>query len=99
MKLHHVGIVVKNIKHSVAWYTTKFNCKTEYIDDSWAMLLFPEGGYLALVTDTQHPPHFWIETPDAESYGELKEHRDGTRTSYIKDPDGNVIELLLDNKV
>jgi len=99
LKLHHVGIVVKSIKHSVAWYTTKFNCKTEYIDDSWAMLLFPEGGYLALVTDTQHPPHFCLETPDAGWYGELKEHRDGTRTSYIKDPDGNVVELLLDNKV
>ena len=99
MKLHHVGIVVKNTKHSVAWYTTKFNCKTEYMDDSWAMLLFPEGGYLALVTDTQHPPHFCLETPNAQSYGELKEHRDGTRTSYITDPDGNVVELLLDNKV
>ena len=24
MKLHHVGIVVKDIKRSVAWYTTKF---------------------------------------------------------------------------
>ena len=60
MKLHHVGITVKNIKHSVAWYTTKFNCKTEYISDTWAMLEFPNGGNLALVTNRQHPPHFCI---------------------------------------
>ena len=96
MKLHHVGIVVKNIKHSVAWYITKFNCKTEYIDDTWAMLQFPDGGHIALVTDSQHPPHFCIETPDAELYGELVEHRDGTKTTYIKDPDDNVVELLLE---
>jgi catechol 2,3-dioxygenase-like lactoylglutathione lyase family enzyme len=96
MKLHHVGITVKNIKHSVAWYTTKFNCKTEYISDTWAMLEFPNGGNLALVTNRQHPPHFCIETPDAELYGELVEHRDGTKTTYIKDPDDNVVELLLE---
>ncbi len=65
MKFHHVGITVKSIKQSVAWYTTQFNCKTDYMDDTWAMLQFPKGGYLALVTDTQHPPHFCLETPDA----------------------------------
>tara|TARA_R110000851_G_scaffold212523_1_gene365161 strand:- start:701 stop:997 length:297 start_codon:yes stop_codon:yes gene_type:complete len=96
MKLHHVGITVKNIKRSVAWYTSKFNCRTEYISDTWAMLEFPNGGNLALVTDYQHPPHFCIETPDAELYGELVEHRDGTKTTYIKDPDDNVVELLLE---
>ena len=99
MKLHHVGIVVKDIKRSVAWYTTQFNVKTDYIDDTWAMVSFPNGGRLSFVLKDQHPPHFCLETPDAGWYGELKEHRDGTRTSYIKDPDGNVIELLLDNKV
>ena len=57
---------------------------------------FPNGGNLALVTNRQHPPHFCIETPDAELYGELVEHRDGTKTTYIKDPDDNVVELLLE---
>ena len=97
MKLHHVGIVVKDIRRSVAWYTTKFNVKTEYIDDSWAMVKFPNGGRVSFVLKDQHPPHFCLETPDAGWYGELKEHRDGTHTSYIKDRDGNVVELLLDN--
>ena len=98
MKLHHVGIVVKSIKQSVAWYTTQFNVRTEYIDDTWAMVTFPDGGRLSFVLKDQHPPHFCIETPNAESYGKLKEHRDGTKTSYIEDPDGNVVELLLDTK-
>ena len=79
--------------------TTQFNVKTEYMDDSWAMVTFPNGGRLSFVLKEQHPPHFCLETPDAGWYGELKEHRDGTRTSYITDPDGNVVELLLDNKV
>ena len=99
MKLHHVGIVVKDIKRSVAWYTTQFNVKTEYMDDSWAMVTFPNGGRLSFVLKEQHPAHFCLETPDAGWYGELKEHRDGTRTSYIEDSDGNVVELLLDTKV
>jgi len=57
MKLHHVGIVVKSIKQSVAWYTTQFNVRTEYIDDTWAMLQFPKGGYIALATDTHNQHH------------------------------------------
>ena len=65
MKLHHVGIVVKDIKRSVAWYTTQFNVKTEYMDDSWAMVTFPNGGRLSFVLKEQHPPHFCLETPDA----------------------------------
>ena len=81
MKLHHVGIVVKDIKRSVAWYTTQFNVKTDYMDASWAMVTFPNGGRLSFVLKEQHPPHFCLETPDAGWYGELKEHRDGTRTT------------------
>ena len=50
--MHHVGIVVKDIKRSVAWYTTQFNVKTEYIDDSWAMVTFPTVSYTHLTLPT-----------------------------------------------
>ena len=53
---------------------------------------------LALVLPEQHPFHFAIESDDASSYGELTEHRDGTASVYIKDIDGNNIEMLKLNR-
>lgn len=49
---------------------------------------------LALVLPDQHPYHFAITCEDAEKYGTLTPHRDGTESIYIKDPDGNHVELL-----
>ena len=33
-------------------------------------------------------------TPDAEKFGEMKTHWDGTRSCYVDDPFGNAIEML-----
>ena len=94
-KIHHLAIQVKSIKESVDWYTKTFQCEVAYQDDTWAMLQF-DNIALALVIPEQHPYHFCFEKPtaEAESFGELKTHRDGTRTVYTKDINGNVIEIL-----
>jgi catechol 2,3-dioxygenase-like lactoylglutathione lyase family enzyme len=91
--IHHLAIQVKNIKDSVSWYNKQFNCKIVYEDDSWAMIEFANIS-LALVLAEQHPFHFAILDNEAEKYGELKHHRDGTASIYIKDPSGNNIEIL-----
>ena len=49
---------------------------------------------LALVPPKQHPPHIGFIHPQAESFGELKLHRDGTRSCYVADPAGNAVEVL-----
>lgn len=49
---------------------------------------------LALVLHGQHPPHIAIERADAQVYGALTKHRDGTASVYVYDPFGNVIEVL-----
>lgn len=91
--IHHIAIQVKDIKETLAWYVETFGAEVEYQDDSWAMLKFGNIS-LALVLPEQHPYHFAIEMDNAESFGELTKHRDGTASVYIKDPSGNNVEIL-----
>jgi catechol 2,3-dioxygenase-like lactoylglutathione lyase family enzyme len=89
----HVAIAVKDIAKAVRWYTERFNCAVEYKDDTWAYLKF-ENIRLALVIPEQHPAHIAFAVDKAEQHGALETHRDGTRSLYLKDPDGNSVELM-----
>lgn len=91
--LHHVAISVDDIAKAVDWYRTHLRCRVAYQDSTWAMLEFGNVN-LALVIPSQHPPHLGFVTPDAEKYGELKRHRDGTRSIYVADCAGNAVEFL-----
>ena len=91
--IDHVAIPVANVAEGVAWYAGKFRCRVIYQDQTWAFLQFGNVR-LALVVASQHPPHVAFEREDAESFGALKGHRDGTRSVYIKDPSGNAVEIL-----
>lgn len=97
--VHHVALAVKDITEAVEWYTGTFRCDVVYADESWAMLKFANC-HLALVTSGQHPPHLGFLTPveEAERFGALKAHRDGTRSVYVDDPSGNSVELLVDER-
>ncbi len=92
-RVHHLAISVSNIRESVEWYTARFKCNVSYQDDTWAMLDFANI-QMALVTSSQHPPHISFACADAEKFGPLRPHRDGTRSTYITDPDGNSVEIL-----
>lgn len=91
--LHHVAIQVQDIAESVRWYRETFRCEIAYQDETWALLKFSNTS-LALVIPNQHPPHVGFTCPEASSFGELKTHRDGTRSIYISDPSGNAVELM-----
>ena len=95
-RIDHIAISVTNIKEAVDWYTRTFDCEIEYQDDTWAFLAFDNIKF-ALVIPDQHPPHIAFVRPDAEKYGPLKTHRDGTRSIYINDPSGNSIEILAED--
>jgi catechol 2,3-dioxygenase-like lactoylglutathione lyase family enzyme len=90
--LHHAAIRVKDVKETVEWYTQRFRCAVEYQDATWAMLAF-ENVRLAFVLPEQHPPHIAI-LGDPTTFGEPKLHRDGTSSIYVKDPDGNNVEVM-----
>ena len=91
--IHHIAISVDDIAAAVDWYRGTFTCEIEYQDETWALLKFANAS-LALVLPNQHPPHIGFVTPKAEEYGELKTHRDGTRSIYIADSSKNAVELL-----
>ena len=92
-QLDHVAIPTENIALTVDWYQQHFRCDVAYQDATWALLKF-ENTQLALVMPSQHPPHVGFVSPEAETYGELQPHRDGTRSVYVQDPGGNAIEIL-----
>lgn len=96
--IHHVAISVPNVKEALDWYCQSFDCEIIYQDETWAFLSFANIA-LALVVPGQHPPHVAFTRKDAEKYGELKTHRDGTRSCYIKDPAGNAIEIMAADSV
>lgn len=94
--IHHMAISVPDVAKAVEWYTSRFHCGVEYIDDTWALLVFANAK-LALVLPQEHPGHVAISRPDANKFGELVTHRDGIKSVYITDIFGNAIEVLEDS--
>ena len=92
-RIDHIAVPVRNIKAAVDWYTSIFDCTVEYQDDTWAFLIF-DNIKLALVVPDQHPPHIAFVRDDAEKYGKMKTQRDGTKSTYIRDPSGNCVEIV-----
>lgn len=92
-RIHHVAISVRDLASAVSWYTSTFRCTIAYQDATWALLDF-DNLQLALVIPDQHPPHVAFTSPQAEKFGLLSTHRDGTRSTYVKDPAGNSVEIM-----
>lgn len=92
-RLHHVAVCVADVAEAVRWYTQTLRCQVAYQDETWALLRLANI-HLALVAKGGHPPHVGIFRDDAARFGELKPHRDGTRSVYIEDPSGNYVEFL-----
>lgn len=91
--LDHVAIPVDDVASAVEWYRRTFRCEVKYQDATWALLTFANTS-LALVIPSQHPAHIGFVSPDAQKFGVLKTHRDGTRSCYVNDPAGNSVEIL-----
>ena len=91
--LDHVAIPVEDVAAAVEWYRRTVRCEVKYQDATWALLGFANTS-LALVIPSQHPAHIGFVSPDAEKFGTLKTHRDGTRSCYVRDPAGNSVEIL-----
>ena len=93
MRLHHIAICVPSIAPAVKWYKETLKANISFQDETWALLDI-DNTAIALVLPSQHPPHLAFESLDAEKYGDLTTHRDGTASVYVKDPFGNTIEFL-----
>ena len=90
-KIDHIAICVDSPVEAANWYIENHGAKKIYIDDTWSIVQFANVK-LAFVVEDQHPPHFAFEVDELEN-GKL--HRDGSRSTYKKDPWGNDYELVL----
>lgn len=91
--IHHVAITVEDIPRAIEWYKEHFTFEIAWQDDSWALLTF-ENTSIALVKPSQHPPHIAFVKESLSQYGVPVPHRDGTASVYIKDSEGNTVEML-----
>ena len=93
MKLHHAAVCVTDIPKACDWYANTLGATVSYQDETWALLKL-DNTSLALVIPSQHPPHLAFENDQADKFGPLTPHRDGTASVYVEDPFGNIIEFL-----
>ncbi|MBD3617925.1 MAG: VOC family protein [Chromatiales bacterium] len=91
--LHHVAIQVEDLDRALDWYRQHFRLEVVYRDPTWALLRLANI-HLALVIPAEHPPHLALSHPDAARFGALTTHRDGTRSVYIQDSEGNTVEIM-----
>jgi len=92
-QIDHIAISVADVKSAISWYRSHFQCDLIYEDETWAFLKFGNIK-LALVVPDQHPPHIAFVSDRAAEFGQLKPHRDGTRSLYLADPAGNSVEIM-----
>ena len=100
LPIDHVAVPAHDVAKSAGWYVEHFGAKVLYQDETWAFLQMGPVK-LALVTPTQHPPHVALRVDDEQlarlaktADKEIDSHRDGTKGIYVRDPDGNAVELI-----
>ena len=59
-KIDHIALQVNDIKESVEYYTSNYDCSIIFKDDYWAFLQF-DNIKLALIIEDQHPHHIGSE--------------------------------------
>ena len=91
--IEHMALPVTDIKGALTWYQSMFDFNVTYADQTWAVLQFSNIS-VVLVLLEQHPPHIAVKRKDAHTYRPVEVHRDGTSSTYIKDPWNNSIEVM-----
>ena len=92
MRIDHIALQVNDIKESVEYYKD-YGASVIHQDDTWAFLQF-DNIKLALVIEDEHPYHIAFEVDMLPHTENVKKHRDGSISYYIKDPRDNTIEII-----
>lgn len=103
MIVDHLALESTNIDASVKWYLQILdNPKILYQDQTWA-LIESCGVKIAFVSPHQHPSHLGLKIDSKEQEEDLrtrypnavwKEHRDRSKSFYVRDPSGNLVEFI-----
>ncbi len=109
-KMGHVGIQVEDVERSLGFYRDTLGFRVEWDGDAdWANVSLG-GDDLGLIrkSSNKHPPHVGLRVDTVEdllaahealaakgvSVDPVRGHRDGSRSFYFRDPDGNILEAL-----
>jgi len=97
MKFDHTAFIVKDIAKSLEWYKKNFDAKVIYESEDWAFMEIKDAK-LALSTG-KHPYHIAFRIKESELDAQRGKkaylHRDGTKSVYYEDLDGNAVELIV----
>ncbi len=94
MKIDHIALQVDSPPKAAEWYSAKLGAEILYCDSTWAVTQL-DNVKLAFVVKSQHPAHIAIEVDKFLNTCVVKEHRDGSNSTYIRDPWGNCIEYII----
>ena len=98
----HIAISTKNVRQSIEFYENQFDdVEILYQDSTWGYIKCC-GIKIALVTETEHPPHICFRVGSKAALFEFASktgakivmHRDRTESFYLYDSSGNAIEII-----
>jgi catechol 2,3-dioxygenase-like lactoylglutathione lyase family enzyme len=93
-KIDHVAINVADLDKSIHWYQSSFTCELVARDKTQAVLQF-SNIRLVLVLPSLEPTHLAYEREDAQTLGELRDRPHNVRSTFVADPTGNVVEIMV----
>ena len=101
MRFDHIAHQVPDIADAVEWQRRIVpGTRVLYQDDTWA-LVDAAGARIAFVLPEQHPGHIAYRVGDAEleelaaRHGQpIAEHRDATRSIYVRGPGDLCVEII-----
>lgn len=93
-RIHHIAINVSDIEAACHWYTSSFSCEILLKQPTQAILQF-ENIRLVLVMPSQQRTHVAYTKSNAASFGELRTQADGILSTFVADPTGNPVEIVL----
>lgn len=96
-QIHHVAWRVRDIAEAIDWWLPFIGGEVLYQDNTFGSIACHDIGLNFVPLSGCHPTHIAVRCtkPQAEQYGTLILHRDGTRSCYVLDPSGNALELLV----
>lgn len=92
-EIDHVAVVVADLKQASHWYQTSFACELISEGKTETVLRF-RNLKISLVLPSQQKAHVAYLRSDAATFGELRPKSDGSLSTFVSDPTGNIVEIV-----